>query len=235
MRACDLVDNILPDHVLVENVPKFKGSPYHRHMKRILGKHGYKYDEGIVDAADYGVPQTRLRYVLLASRKLPVQIPHRTHGSGMERLRTVRDAIAAYPRVRQGESHDRFYNHVASGLSEKNRRRMRLTPKDGGSRRDVPSMTLQCHQNHSGHNDVYGRMRWDRPSPTLTCRCNSISNGRFAHPEQDRGITVREAASLQTFPDDYVFRSHNVHNAAHVGNAVPVLLAKKLGMAFSQE
>ena len=110
---------------------------------------------------------------------------------------------------------------------------MRRTPADGGSRKDVGCMTLRCHDGHDGHSDVHGRMRWDRPAPTLTCRCNSISNGRFAHPEQDRGMAVREAAALQTFPDDYVLCSpYMMYNAAHVGNAVPVLLAVALGRAL---
>ena len=234
-KFAGLVDDIRPDHVLAENVPMFRGCGSHRSMIRTLERCGYSYDDGVVDAADYGVPQHRRRYVLLASRRRPVRLPDRTHGpSAKSEWRTVRDAIAAYPAVAHGESHDAVPNHVASGLSEKNVRRMGLTPRDGGSRRDVREMTLKCHRGHDGHSDVYGRMRWDRPAPTLTCRCNSISNGRFAHPDQDRGMTIREAASIQTFPDDYVFHGATMErNAAHVGNAVPVLMAERLGMAFA--
>lgn len=234
VRFADLVADTLPDHVLAENVPQFMGCRYHGRMLRTLRDCGYSYDEGVVDAADYGVPQHRRRYILLASRRQQVRIPARTHGAGRARYRTVHDAIASYPPVTQGESYAAIPNHCASGLSERNRERMRRTPVDGGSRKDVAGMTLQCHDGHDGHSDVYGRMRWDRPAPTLTCRCNSISNGRFAHPEQDRGMTVREAAAIQTFPDDYVFCSPSMRdNAAHVGNAVPVLLAETLGRAFA--
>ena len=229
-----LVGAIRPDHVLAENVPMFMGCASHRRMLRTLKKCGYDYDDGIVDAADYGVPQRRRRYVLLASKKRRVGLPAPTHGPSAESgWRTVRDAIAAYPKVAHGKSHGVVPNHVASGLSDKNARRLRLTPRDGGSRKDVHGMTLRCHQGHDGHSDVYGRMSWDRPAPTLTCRCNSVSNGRFAHPEQDRAMTIREAAAIQTFPDDYVFHGATMErNAAHVGNAVPVLMAKRLGMAF---
>lgn len=234
-RFADLVDGIRPDHVLAENVPMFVGCDSHRVMIRTLKKCGYAYDDDIVDAADYGVPQHRRRYVLLASRGRRVSLPAPTHGpSAKPRWLTVRDAIASYPAVKHGESHGGLPNHVASGLSEKNVKRLSLTPRDGGSRKDVRGMTLKCHRGHDGHSDVYGRMRWDRPAPTLTCRCNSISNGRFAHPDQDRGMTIREAAAIQTFPDDYVFHGTTMErNAAHVGNAVPVLMAERLGMAFA--
>lgn len=233
-RFADLVDDVRPDHVLAENVPMFRGCGSHRRMIRTLEGRGYHYDDGVVDAADYGVPQHRRRYVLLASKRRRVALPDPTHGpsAGSDWL-TVRNAIAAYPAVAHGESHGTVPNHVASGLSKKNVRRMRLTPRDGGSRRDVRGMTLKCHRGHDGHSDVYGRMRWDSPAPTLTCRCNSISNGRFAHPDQDRGMTIREAAAIQTFPEDYVFHGATMErNAAHVGNAVPVLMAERLGMAF---
>ena len=233
-RFAALVREIRPDHVLAENVPLFVGSASHKRMIRALKECGYSYDDDVVDAADYGVPQHRRRYVLLASRKIPVSLPAPTHGPSAEsEWRTVRDAIAAYPAVAHGKSHDGVPNHTASGLSEKNARRMSLTPWNGGSRMDVRGMTLKCHRGHNGHSDVYGRMKWDRPAPTLTCRCNSISNGRFAHPDQDRGMTIREAAAIQTFPDDYVFHGTTMErNAAHVGNAVPILMAERLGAAF---
>ena len=91
-------------------------------------------------------------------------------------------------------------------------------------------MWLDCHKGtYSGHTDVYGRMHWDKPAPTLTGRCHSISNGRYGHPDQDRAISLREAASLQSFPEDYVFLGSNKHIAMQIGNAVPVRLAQRLG------
>jgi len=124
-----------------------------------------------------------------------------------------------------------FPNHEAANLSELNLRRLRHTPHDGGDRRSWPSqLVLACHRgDHNGHTDVYGRMYWDRAAPTLTGKCNSISNGRYGHPCQDRAISLREAASLQTFRDDYVFYGPSKHIAIQIGNAVPVRLAEVLG------
>ena len=229
-----LVGEIKPEYVIMENVPQF-GKPdnaYRAGFLRMLQRHGYSHDEGVANAAEYGVPQSRHRYVLLASKNGPIRIPPGDYGK-KKRFRTVRDAIGKYPRIGAGESSPHVANHDACGLSDANRRRIRATPRDGGSRTDVRGrgMALRCHRNTSGHTDVYGRMRWDRPAPTLTCRCVSFSNGRFGHPVQNRAISVREAAALQTFPDSYVFRSTKTGNAEHIGNAVPVLLAKTLGRA----
>ena len=221
-----LVECILPDYVLVENVPRFRrGNPYLTAFRRTLRDNGYSIDERVVDAKHYGVPQTRKRYVLLASRLGLITIPE-----GRERFKTVRDAISHFPKLDAGQSRPEVQNHTAPGLSAKLMKRLVLTPKNGGSRRHTPkSMWIRCHLHHTGHTDTYGRMSWDTPAPTLTCRCISLSNGRFGHPEQDRTISVREAAALQTFPDDYVFYASMNRNAAHIGNAVPVSLARTLG------
>ena len=232
-----LVGEIKPEYVIMENVPQFEkaGNAHRDGFLRMLRKHGYRYDEGVVNAAEYGVPQSRHRYVLLASKNGQIRIPAGDYGR-RKRFRTVRDAIGKYPRIGAGESSPRVANHDAYDLSSANRRRIRATPPDGGSRTDTSGrgMTLKCHRNATGHTDVYGRMKWDHPAPTLTCRCVSFSNGRFGHPVQDRAISVREAAALQTFPDGYVFRSTKTGNAAHIGNAVPVLLARTLGRAIAR-
>ena len=235
MCMARLVEKILPDFVLMENVPGFgkKTNPYRGDFLRVLGKNKYRFDEGVVNAADYGVPQKRMRYVLLASRQGGIEIPAGTHGSSGDRpYRTVRDAIGRFPRIVQGGSCKRVPNHTSCVLSAKNYERIRMTPRDGGSRRDAGYRELRCHEGHSGHTDVYGRMKWDVPAPTLTCRCISLSNGRFGHPSQNRAISVREAAALQTFPARYVFHSNITANARHVGNAVPVLLARNLGRSI---
>ena len=231
------VEKILPEYVLIENVPAFgnKSNTYHADFIRVLKKNRYYFDGRVINAANYGIPQKRRRYVLLASRNKAIKIPLGIHGNEERSFRTVRDVIKRFPKIKAGERVPRIKNHVAPKLSETNLARMRKTPKDGGSRRDLPlHMQLKCHQNHSGHTDTYGRMSWDMPAPTLTCKCTSISNGRFGHPEQNRAISVREAAALQTFPDNYVFCSVNTRNAAHIGNAVPVLMAKKLGRVFTR-
>ena len=228
-----LVKEILPEYVLVENVPGFmkKNNRYHTKFVKNLSLLGYDYVEKVINAADYGVPQKRLRYVLLASRLGKIDFPPETHGPGRQAYKTVADAIAKYPKIRAGSFSRTVPNHISKSLSETNMVRIKAIPKNGGSRRDLPKkLVLECHKNYKGHSDVYGRMSFDKPAPTLTCRCTSFTNGRFGHPVQNRPISLREAAAIQTFPDDYIFYSPNMTKAAvHIGNAVPVLLAEKLG------
>ena len=231
-----LIEKFKPGQVLIENVPgitKMRGFSAYRRFLRILKSNGYKYDEGILDAKHYSVPQTRRRYVLFAMQGKQPKLPERICGTGLEPYKTVRDAIAHFPPIEAGERHPLFSNHDAAAVSEINLRRLTRTPHDGGDRRAwPPELVLECHKGgYEGHTDVYGRMFWDSPSPTLTGKCNSISNGRYGHPTQDRAISLREAASLQTFRDDYVFYDSNLHIAAQIGNAVPVGLAEALGRA----
>ena len=227
-----LVEHILPDYVLVENVPGFLENNRHRAaFLETLRDNGYRTDERLIDAKDYGVPQTRKRYVLLASRRGPISVPE-----GKAEHRTVRDAIKGFPEIKAGlNDSPEVANHVSPGLSAGLLERIRLTPPDGGSRRNTPKrLWTGCHLKHNGHTDTYGRMRWDAPAPTLTCRCTSLSNGRFGHPEQHRAISVREAAAIQSFGDDYLFCSNASRNAAHIGNAVPPLMARVLGEAIAR-
>ena len=229
-RVGALVESILPDYVLIENVPGFLENNSHRvaFLKTLRGN-GYRLDEQVIDAKDYGVPQTRRRYVLLASRKGPISVPE-----GRAKPKTVRDAIEGFPEIEAGlNDSPEVDNHVSSGLSDRLLERIKLTPPDGGSRRNTPKdLWTGCHLNHTGHTDTYGRMRWDAPAPTLTCRCISLSNGRFGHPEQHRAISVREAAAIQSFGTDYVFYSSMSNNAVHIGNAVPPRMAAALGKAI---
>lgn len=228
------VEAIKPAHVLVENVPglKGKGSDVLDKFKHMLEDEGYKWDEKTLYAKDYGVPQNRRRYILIASRMFKPKIPVATHGNKADLLPyyTVRQAIANYPAIVAGETHKTIPNHHCANLSELLLKRIKATPHDGGSRTDWPeNLVLECHKTFKGHTDVYGRMKWDEPSPTLTVKCFSLSNGRFGHPEQDRAISLREAAALQTFSDDYVFYGSVQEIGKQIGNAVPVLLAKVMG------
>ena len=123
-------------------------------------------------------------------------------------------------------------NHRAANLSARNVERVKATP-EGGSHRDWPDyLKLECHKGFSGYSDVYGRMSWDSPASGLTTRCTSYSNGRFGHPEQNRAISIREAACLQTFPEDFLFAGCMASISRQIGNAVPVLLAKLFGEQF---
>jgi len=231
-----LIEEFKPGQVLIENVPgitKMKGFSAYRRFIRILNLNGYEYDDGIIDAKHYSVPQTRRRYVLFAMRGKRPKLPKRICGTCLESYETVRGAISHFPPIRAGEKHPLFPNHEAAAVSEMNLKRLKKTPHNGGGRRSWPrKLILECHRGgYEGHTDVYGRMFWDRPAPTLTAKCNSISNGRYGHPCQNRAISLREAAGLQTFSDDYVFYGSNLHIAKQIGNAVPVRLAEKLGCA----
>ncbi len=232
----EIIAEFLPGFVIMENVPgirKVRGYSAYRRFVRTLEQNGYKFDDAVLDAKHYGVPQTRRRYLLIASRFGRIDLPVAEYGPQGEEFLTVRDFIAHYPRIRAGQKHPRIANHQSAALSELNLERLRHTRRNGGDRRDWPNhLKLKCHSgDYDGHTDVYGRMRWDEPSPALTGRCNSLSNGRYGHPTQNRAISLREAASLQSFCDDYEFFGSFQHIAQQIGNAVPVQLAYALGRA----
>ena len=222
-----------PDFIIVENVPGLNnaiGSSIYKAFISILHKHAFLEDAGTLDAKHFGVPQTRKRFIVMASRRGSPRLPT---PSTVERPATVRQWIAKYPAITAGEASDQFANHVARPLSPHHYRIVKAVPPDGGSRSDVvdTSILLRCHQrNPKAHKDVFGRMAWHEPSPTLTCRCTDVYCGRFVHPEQHRGISLREAAALQTFADEYEFFGESfLETSRQIGNAVPVQLAKTLG------
>jgi DNA (cytosine-5)-methyltransferase 1 len=229
-----IAHDLKPDWILIENVPglaKVPGFSTFRRFQRMLAGMRYNIAPGVIDAKAFGVPQTRRRFVMIGSKRVKPSILTPTHGPGKLPYVTVREAIAHYPRIWAGHEHADVANHRAAAISELNLTRLRHTRKDGGRRLDwSEELQLDCHRDYDGHSDVYGRMKWDAPAPTLTCRCYSISNGRYGHPTQQRAISFREAAALQTFPDDYVFfgKSHR-SLGAQIGNAVPVLLAEVMG------
>jgi DNA (cytosine-5)-methyltransferase 1 len=220
-----------PEYVVVENVPgaqRFSETgPFHDFTVQLLAL-GYKINSGILRAGDFGVPQERRRLVIVAALGQPVRLP--TAGPATERKDvTVRETIGHLARLSAGEVSDIDPDHAAMRLSPLNMQRIRATP-EGGSRRDWPDdLGLICHSSHAGHSDVYGRMRWDRPAAGLTTRCLSYSNGRFGHPEQDRAISAREAACLQTFPETFQFHGPLTEKGRQIGNAVPPRFAQRIG------
>jgi DNA (cytosine-5)-methyltransferase 1 len=229
-----IVELAKPGYVLIENVPgiaKVKGFSTFLRFLETLSRNGYKYVFDVINAKHYGVPQNRRRLVMIASRFFLPSLPKPKYGPTIRPYRTVRQAIDHFPELETGKYCSEIPNHVAALLTPLNIERLIHTPHSGGDRRSWPSyLRLNCHSgNYNGHTDVYGRMAWDTPAPTLTGRCNSISNGRYGHPTQNRAISLREAASIQTFPDGYVFYGSNKHIALQIGNAVPVRLAEELG------
>jgi len=231
------VESWMPEFIFVENVPGIQ--KIHRHgpleaFQKLLRKLGYKFECAIVPALWYGVPQTRERLVLVASLHSVIKIPPATHGPGRPqgRYTTVGDWIRNLPAIEAGQSHHADPDHVAAKLEEVNLRRIRATPEGGGRSSWPDYLWLDCHRTHSGHSDVYGRLAWDKQAAGLTTRCISYSNGRFGHPSQDRAISVREAACLQTFPRSYRFEGSTSSKARQIGNAVPPKMAEVFGQAF---
>lgn len=231
------VNRFRPELLLVENVPGLKGragdpdSPL-AELIAMLKELGYEYDTQIVFAHDYGVPQSRRRLIVVASLLGPIKVPQATHGKGREPHRTVKDAIGWLPPLEAGCSDTSLPNHQAANLVAINIERIRAS-RPGGNWSDWPEhLRLACHSKVDGYSDVYGRLEWDRPAPALTTRCTSYSNGRYGHPEQDRAISAREAACLQTFDIDFEFIGNKVSVAKQIGNAVPVRLAEAIGLMF---
>ena len=238
LRFADFVEMCTPDLVFVENVPGLQhfdsnSQPFDTFLKR-LDSCGYDVDFRSIRLMKYGVPQSRRRLVLMGSRHGKIQLPSETHGpeTPNEHYETVRDWIAHLPPIQAGEEHPGVPNHRAAQLSALNVKRIQATPEGGGHRDWPDELKLDCHKDFSGYSDVYGRMAWDAPASGLTTRCVSYSNGRFGHPEQHRAISVREAACLQTFPDEFVFEGSLAAMARQIGNAVPVRLAKVIGEHF---
>jgi DNA (cytosine-5)-methyltransferase 1 len=229
-----------PDFLFVENVPGLQKvdkdeGPFVDFLQ-MLNELGYFYKYDIVAAQTYGVPQQRRRLVLIASLLGPIEFPSRTHGpkTTNPEYSSVQQWIKDLPSIKAGETHPSIPNHRAANLSDLNLLRIQSIPQ-GGSREDWPvELRLTCHSNgYKGHTDVYGRLKWNAPATGLTTRCISLSNGRFGHPEQDRAISIREAASLQTFPRDFIFSGNLNSMARQIGNAVPILLAKQFGENFN--
>ncbi len=232
-----LVAGVLPSHVVFENVPGMRygrGRPEFLGVVRRLRELGYKPRWRVLDAAEFGVPQHRRRLVLIGSRTSTPRLPKPTHGSsraGLPALVTVKDAIGELTAPPDVVIEGMDPLHVRRRHGDVAIRRLEAIPT-GGGRLDLPDeLQLACHRGHKGHYDVYGRMSWDSPSPTITSGCTNITRGRFAHPEQNRAITLREAMRLQSFPDTATVFGRGDGRAQQIGNAVPTLLASSIAQA----
>jgi DNA (cytosine-5)-methyltransferase 1 len=229
-----LAKKLKPDLVTMENVPQLADHPVFTHLLKDLA--GYEKWWSIVECSSIGVPQTRKRLVLLASRLGSTALE--LTPDAMKTV-TVRQAISALPTIRAGECASNDELHMAPGLSPLNLSRIRAS-RPGGSWRDWPvKLQAACHRKATGatYPSVYGRMEWDRPSPTITTQCFGYGNGRFGHPDQDRAISLREAAMLQTFPATYKFAPAGSKIKFNrmgrlIGNAVPVRLGEVIGRSL---
>lgn len=232
-----LVKETQPDFITMENVPQLLDHKVFHDFREGLKNYKLWYD--VVDCVQYGIPQTRKRLVLLASRHGPIEL---LSPNAFERtVSTVRKAISHLPVLKAGCSDPNDALHTASSLSTLNLRRIRAS-KPGGTWRDWDDeLIASCHRKSSGQTypSVYGRMEWDVPAPTITTQCFGFGNGRFGHPEQDRAISLREAAILQTFPDDYKFlapgESAKFSTLGRlIGNAVPVRIGEVVAKSIIQ-
>ncbi|NBJ82833.1 DNA cytosine methyltransferase [bacterium 1XD42-94] len=250
-----LVKGLNPLFIQLENVPGLKNGRGKKIFNRAVDelKQWYQLDYDILNCADYGIPQTRRRLVMhgirndifelfhIADKNFKVLLPPATHTSDTANTPSLLPwvtAVTAFmnlPPVAAGApAPDGFPNHETNGLTDINIQRIQHIRANGRSRTCLPKhLQLRCHQNgHLGYTDVYGIMDPDLPAPTMTGGCITYSKGRYGHPYEDRAITVREAARLQSFPDTFVFYGSRGQTALQVGNAVPPLLAEASGKYF---
>jgi DNA (cytosine-5)-methyltransferase 1 len=229
-----------PGYVVVENVPGILNKQKESGLNLFvddLKKRGYAVHYKVVHLNEYGVPETRKRFSLIANRVTSKEIFPKPDNSCPK----VIDFIGiknGFPKITAGHNDATSFMHTTAGLSDDNIKRLKLTPKNGGSRESWANTNLQLEaykkiDRNISFNDTYGRMSWDKPAPTITTKFFSISNGRFAHPDEDRPISLREGATLQTFPKTYKFFGTSISSIARmIGNAVPPLYAKKIGLTI---
>ncbi|AFJ47173.1 putative site-specific DNA methylase [Shimwellia blattae DSM 4481 = NBRC 105725] len=223
-----------PSVVFLENVPGLASTGIFLDYKNWLSKSGYVVMKPTkVNAATLGVPQRRMRMVLIATKK---GLKDFSLNIETQSKITVSQAIGELPVPPIGVSSDlKDPLHFARRHSTLNIQRLEQIPKNGGGRESLPDyLQLNCHKKSKGSSfsDTYGRMRWDDVAPTLTTGCTDITKGRFAHPEQNRSITLREAARLQSFPDEYIFHGNSAQIATQIGNAVPPEMMHQIGLAI---
>lgn len=227
-----LVKEVEPDIVTMENVPTVTKHAVFDDFVATLERQGYEVWYDVIDCAEYGLPQRRRRTVLLASLHGPIELRE----PDKSRAKTIQDVLKGLPIIRHGGSDEGDPLHTASSLSPLNLERIKAS-KPGGSWRDWPKhLIADCHRKKTGkrYPSVYGRMKWDEPAPTLTTQFYGFGSGRFGHPTQARGLSLREGAILQGFPQNYSFVPDG--EAIHfkvlgrlIGNAVPVELGCAIG------
>ena len=238
-----LVHELRPDIISMENVPDLQRYSVFADFLTALTDEGFHFDEDerkrVVYCPDYGIPQHRRRLVLMASRLGPIELIPPTHKPGS--YRCVKDVLSELPPLAAGETFAADPLHCSSGLSPLNLRRIRKS-KPGGTWRDWPKeLIADCHRVRSGktYPSVYGRMDWDKPSPTITTQFFGFGNGRFGHPEQHRALSLREGAILQSFPPTYQFVKPDEEYCFKtigrmIGNAVPVRLGEVVGKTIKR-
>jgi DNA (cytosine-5)-methyltransferase 1 len=232
-KFAEIATRLNADMIVMENVPDLLSSKHRRHFdqfEKILKRAGYKINVKIVNMADYGVAQARFRAVILAAKSFTPSLPQPViSGPGYF---TVKDAIGHLPPLLAGGRCILDAMHVTSRHRPETVKIIKQVPKDGGSR--PRGVGPKCLDKVAGFYDVYGRLAWHKPSITITARCRTPSCGRFSHPVQDRGLSVREAALLQGFPPDFEFSGPFDDKFKQIGNAVPPLFSRVLARHILQ-
>jgi DNA (cytosine-5)-methyltransferase 1 len=230
------IDELQPDVVSMENVRGITKTQVFKDFVKDVEKRGYKVDYNVIYCPDYGIPQNRSRLVLLASRLGEIKIPKKTHSK--DTYLTVGEVIKKLPKIKSGATHPTDRIHQSKNLAPINIKRIKQS-KPGGTWQDWDMELLpDCYKKDTGqtYTSVYGRMKWGEVSPTITTQFFNYGSGRFGHPEQDRALSIREGALLQTFPLNYDFGDHKSMSriAKHIGNAVPPQLGFVIGTTIRE-
>ena len=238
LTFANAISRLKPDLVVMENVPEIFQSKHWAHYKAwrdIVEAGGYTVRARIYNLAQFGVPQERYRALIIAARDWKhFSMPEPSKRS--DEFVTVRQAIGTLPVLKSGECDSTDPMHITSRHRPSTINLIRHIPADGGSRKSLPKgIGLRCWKGVDGFRDVYGRLAWDKPAVAITARCRTPSCGRFVHPEQHRGLSVREAAFLQGFPADYYFEGPFDDKYKQIGNAVSPQFAEQVAKHIARE
>jgi len=243
-----IVAELRPEVCMMENVPGLagRGSPLLDEFEKKLKSMGYKINKGVLQMADFGVPQSRRRFVLLAGKGFEISLPTATHSrlpdeesklkpwvKLREILKSESKPLTLSAAIKKGGA-QKFNWHVVRDIKEITMERLKAT-KSGENRLVLPKrLRPDCHKSKKseGFENVYARMSWGDIAPTMTSGCTTFSSGRFGHPTQNRTISVREAALIQTFPRSYKLATDNITTACElIGNALPCKFAEKVSVS----
>lgn len=234
----EIAVSLNPDYVVMENVPEILEGKYRNHYdeaKQVFSQHGYKVTQRVYNAAAFGVPQARRRAIVVASKSPNFELPDVLLAEN--EFKTVRDAIGDLPPIDVHHQNPTDVLHRCSVHKQSTIDVIAQVPHDGGSR--PQGVGPKCLDKVKGFSDVYGRLSWDKPSITITQYARNPASGRYCHPEQDRGLSIREAARLQSFPDGYVWNGSLGDKFKQIGEAVPPLLslaiATQIALTNNQE
>lgn len=227
-----VIKGVRPHFILMENVSRLnKDNPYFSKFINMLERNGYKYEYRVLNAKDYGVAQSRKRLFLIATRLKGINLSF--DNIKKSEPVTLKDVIYHLEPIKHNIPSQSDTLHRAKKLSDINLKRIKATALNGGLRSSwSEDLKLNCHKNKKVFLDNYGRLSWDKLSSTITTKFNQYYSGRFGHPEQDRALSLREGALIQSFPKDYEFYGSDYQIARQIGNAVPVNLSRAVGESF---